>query len=70
MALPGRLDVDNGMVWTYPLDTEFTIYLCGRHGGAWGDDETCEDCTYEDGRVRPSTWRDGQQEIPSQEEHL
>lgn len=26
---------------------------CGRHGGDWGDDETCEDCTDEDGNPRP-----------------
>jgi hypothetical protein len=27
--------------------------ICDRHGGTWGDDETCERCTYEDGSVRP-----------------
>jgi hypothetical protein len=26
---------------------------CGRHGGTWGADETCQDCTFEDGTVRP-----------------
>ena len=27
--------------------------MCDRHGGPWGDDETCPRCTYQDGRVRP-----------------
>ena len=26
---------------------------CPRHGGTWGDDPTCEDCTFEDGTERP-----------------
>jgi hypothetical protein len=26
---------------------------CDRHGGQWGDDLTCEDCTYENGDPRP-----------------
>ena len=26
---------------------------CPRHGGPWGDDETCEHCTYDDGSPRP-----------------
>lgn len=25
---------------------------CDRHGGPWGDDETCEQCTTEDGDPR------------------
>jgi hypothetical protein len=25
---------------------------CGRHGGPWGEDETCERCTREDGTPR------------------
>lgn len=27
--------------------------ICGRHGGRWGDDETCQDCTDIDGNPRP-----------------
>ncbi|QAY17429.1 hypothetical protein SEA_IDYN_81 [Gordonia phage IDyn] len=27
---------------------------CERHGGPWGGDETCELCTDDDGRARPS----------------
>ncbi len=26
--------------------------MCGRHGGVWGDDLTCTDCTNEDGTPR------------------
>lgn len=26
---------------------------CDRHGGAWGDDQTCVDCTTADGKPRP-----------------
>lgn len=26
---------------------------CDRHGGPWGDDETCEACVDDDGAVRP-----------------
>lgn len=27
---------------------------CDRHGGKWGDDETCEDCTDDDGNPKPN----------------
>lgn len=27
--------------------------ICQRHGGPWGGDETCENCTTEDGDTRP-----------------
>jgi hypothetical protein len=27
--------------------------ICDRHGGVWGDDETCARCTFENGTVRP-----------------
>lgn len=30
-----------------------TVLSCDRHGGTWGDDETCERCTHEDGTARP-----------------
>lgn len=40
-----------GRTWGYDLgkgpDT------CPRHGGPWGDDETCVHCTYLDGNPRP-----------------
>lgn len=29
------------------------VVACERHGGAWGDDETCERCTDDQGAVRP-----------------
>ena len=29
------------------------VYVCERHGGPWGDDETCPRCTFTDGQVRP-----------------
>jgi hypothetical protein len=35
---------------TKALKTEQT---CDRHGGVWGDDETCARCTFEDGTPRP-----------------
>lgn len=42
----------------FPDGTETTAYpeevQCGRHGGPWGGDETCEDCTDEDGEPRVS----------------
>ena len=28
--------------------------LCDRHGGPWGDDETCPQCTTDTGDVRPT----------------
>ncbi len=37
-------------VWTVQVITE---PICGRHGGPWGDDPTCEDCTYENGNPKP-----------------
>lgn len=36
--------------WTGPFTIEL---LCDRHGGEWGDDDTCEDCTTEESTVRP-----------------
>jgi hypothetical protein len=27
--------------------------ICDRHGGPWGDDETCVQCTFESGEPRP-----------------
>ncbi len=33
---------------------EYEIVIqCERHGGPWGDDETCARCTFEDGTPRP-----------------
>jgi hypothetical protein len=29
--------------------------ICERHGGTWGEDETCERCTYDNGMARPLT---------------
>lgn len=29
------------------------VAFCLRHGGTWGDDATCEDCTTADGEPRP-----------------
>jgi hypothetical protein len=36
--------------WSGPFDIHV---VCDRHGGDWGEDETCARCTYEDGTVRP-----------------
>ena len=36
-------------VWATDLPT------CPRHGGAWGNDQTCEHCTYESGEPRRLT---------------
>ena len=33
-----------------PVEQEF---VCPKHGGEWGDDETCTGCTDEDGNPLP-----------------
>lgn len=45
--------------WQHPEPTVAALpvpheRVCPRHGGRWGDDETCELCTHEDGTVRVS----------------
>jgi len=30
--------------------------ICPRHGGPWGGDETCPDCTDENGQPLPVSW--------------
>lgn len=35
-----------------PSDLARQAVICGRHGGAWGNDETCSDCTSDDGATR------------------
>lgn len=45
-------------VWRETCDAHDTFTaehepaVCERHGGTWGDDETCARCTYENGTVR------------------
>jgi hypothetical protein len=48
--VPGELDAlgNDGEFFDDDLANE-----CDRHGGPWGEDETCARCTYEDGTVRP-----------------
>lgn len=49
----GKFDKKEGTPATVALPTEPTPVICERHGGAWGDDPTCEGCTYENGRAKP-----------------
>lgn len=49
----GKFDKKEGAPATIALPTEPTPVICERHGGAWGDDLTCEGCTYENGRTKP-----------------
>lgn len=49
----GKFDKKEGAPATVALPTEPTPIVCERHGGAWGDDPTCEGCTYENGRAKP-----------------
>jgi hypothetical protein len=37
--------------WQGPFEINV---ICTRHGGEWGDDETCPRCTFEDGNIRPT----------------
>ncbi len=30
--------------------------VCDRHGGPWGADQTCANCTLPDGSVRPTVY--------------
>lgn len=37
------------------MPTSTDNITCNRHGGIWGDDETCQDCTDVHGNARPQT---------------
>lgn len=52
------------IVWEVELSGE----ECPRHGGKWGDDLTCEQCTDDNGEVRRVVgyaWEAGVSEFPS-----
>lgn len=49
----GKFDKKEGAPASVALPTEPTPVICDRHGGAWGDDMTCENCTYENGKAKP-----------------
>lgn len=49
----GKFDKKEGAPAAVALPAAETAVICERHGGAWGDDPTCEGCTYENGRSKP-----------------
>jgi hypothetical protein len=44
------METDSGPFW----DNARLMFVCDRHDGRWGWDETCPRCTDEDGNIRPT----------------
>lgn len=50
-AVDGETDGMTGISWSWAAHVE-EVPMCERHGGAWGNDTTCPNCTDEDGNPR------------------
>ena len=55
-----RLIREEGAVCITSTDDIVNMLLCPRHGGAWGDDVTCQECTDLNGEPRSRRKKDGQ----------
>lgn len=52
------IETEHGVIYLDPdemttISEEDGTTVCDRHGGSWGEDLTCKDCTTEDGKPRP-----------------
>lgn len=56
VVITGDLETFARNVWSAVFDqdasTPINVGECGRHGGPWGSDETCQDCVDDEGRIR------------------